>query len=123
MDPVTIEANISGALSVPIDASDPMAVLIAWLLTQAIARWGMGHESRLRAALPYLAMALAVGFRVVVGVVQGEDLMSTELLVRAFGAGAAAVWSHSATPKALKALMDGPKPKPKAEPPEDDTES
>ncbi len=100
------------ALVVSVDGSDPIVVVIAWVFTQAIARWGMGHKSKWRAALPFLAMAFAFGLRVIIGVFMEDGVLTAELVLRAFAAGAAATWSHSATPKAFKAFMDGGKPKP-----------
>ena len=114
-DPALLAGDLSVIATIPVDATDPIVVVIAWFLTQAIARWGMGHESRWRAALPYIAMGLAVGIRVVVGLFMEADVVTGELVLRAFAAGAAATWGHSATPQAIKAFLDGGKPEPLGE--------
>ena len=87
---------------------NPLVIIIAAVLTQALtwalARWGLGADSKLRSAIPALAAALAVGVVAAVQAVQGADAFTWQTLGEGLLAGAAAVFMHSQGREVAKAL-------------------
>lgn len=88
-----------------IDLTDPIVMLIAWMLTDLARRFAddAGYK-RIRHLLPALAVLIAVLIRTTVVTVYGQDIDLWTIL-RAVGAGACAVVLHSQYREVVKALL------------------
>ena len=90
-------------ISADVDATDPLVVAITWVLTQVAAKFlTAGKWERYRAALPTIALFIAVGARAALDALSGEALTG-ESLLRALGAAGVAVLAHSQGREVVKA--------------------
>ncbi len=86
-----------------VDISDPIVVGATWFLTWAAGRWlSSTQRQELRAYLPVLAIAVAVGIRGLISYSEGTPY-TVDAMFRAFAAGATAVWSQAASGPARRA--------------------
>lgn len=92
-----------------VDLSDPIVVVITWLLTWGASKLvkGQGEMDKFRHALPALAVLIALAVRVALDTAQGQTA-SVETLLRALAAAGVAVLGHSQLRGAQKALRGDP---------------
>ena len=97
--------------TVPFDGSDPLVAFLAWGIMVLVRRYAPTRWDWLRKATPALAVLLAVFLRAAMAAAQGEPL-TVQVGLRAFAAGAVAVWGHSQLREVVKAAEDSPSGKP-----------
>lgn len=85
------------------DTTDPIVVILAWLITWGIGRALKNASPRVRAGMPLLALLAALGLRVAFDAAQGHPL-TVDTLLRALAAGGVAVAGHSQFREAVKLL-------------------
>ena len=92
-------------ISADVDATDPVVVLIAWILTQIASHALKGDErvERYRSLLPALAVVIAVGARAALDAASGEAL-TVESVLRALAAAGVAVLAHSQGREIMKQI-------------------
>lgn len=86
--------------------TNPLVILLAGILTQALmwaASKAIPDDSKLRAAIPALATALAVGVVTAIQAFQGTDVLSWQTAWEGLLAGAMAVLVHSQGSQVVKA--------------------
>ena len=94
---------------IPFDGTDPIVVMLAWLLTMLLGKLieRVGLE-RYRAVLPVAAVVLAIGVRVGIDVtLEGPLTWATAL--RAIASGAVAVTSHAQFREVIKLVASASK--------------
>lgn len=95
-------------ITTPVDASDPLVVVVSWVLTLVAGKLLNTTERRkFRKALPALAFLFAVAIRAGVDVAQGHPL-DLQTLLRALAAGGIAVAGHSQFREVAKMLEAPP---------------
>lgn len=85
-----------------VDATDPIVVVLTWVLTYLAGLLGERVDDRLRHLLPLVALVIAVAARAVLETLQGEAVTG-ETVLRALAAAGTAVLAHSQVREALKA--------------------
>jgi hypothetical protein len=87
------------AVPLEFDTTDPLAVVVAWLLTAAVrfaAKKRPDSEllESIRHALPLIAVLIAIFFRAAVATYEGGEV-NTSTVLRGIAAGSVAVFLHS----------------------------
>lgn len=86
--------NAAAALSVPVDVSDPLVAVLAWVLAAVLKKALGSRARRYRAAIPSAAILIAVLLRTAFAVGQDQPL-DVSVVLRSVAAGAVAVFGHS----------------------------
>lgn len=105
MDPATL-----------VDPSDPLVVIITWLLTLLAGKLiNLAERPKLRTALPLVLLLVAVASRAAFTASEGVDAFSWDVVLRGLAAAGTAILAHSQLREVLKLLAAPP-----AEPPAED---
>lgn len=102
-DMILVEGTPAAAppVQVPVDASDPIAAIVGWLLASALRRYLGDRASAYRSLIPIVSILIAVALRAGYGAALGESF-TTATMLRAVAAGAVAVAGHSQFREAVK---------------------
>lgn len=86
--------NDAAAVTVPVDASDPLVAVLAWVIAAGAKRALGSRARRYRHAIPSLAVVVAVLLRTAYASLLGQPL-DVAVVLRAVAAGAVAVFGHA----------------------------
>lgn len=91
----------------PLDATDPLIVILTWALTLGIRTVvkDNGKWDKVRTVLPGIAILIAVGLRAAIETMEGQ-VLTTDSFLRAVAAGAVAVMMHSQARGIQKGLQE-----------------